>query len=353
MTKATRSARSHEAGSGHLLLAGLIVLVIVGALGVVGYNAFKRSQMASTKGVSSEEALIKAKVELDRADVEVLTDSEKAAREDAGTEPVQSTGSSSSSGSVNAGNTNARSGQGSNAGSQPSVDKKMAFQAGKPETFTYSIEGLCQLDGYLYIRDEAKKNDTSVLEISFDDISPFTYKLEYHLDREDGFATESQNYLGSPQFSNKSIKPGVNYFRTGIAGKNLRFSALRNGTNKWSTILNNKPITDITQCANIAFTAGTLSVCQYQDVIYVKRNQKPYDIGSSSTAKLGFRFDRTMTTVNNLYERGPGVFYFSSKIRGKQLDIIRTDNDIYAQNFAPQDIEYSKSVNEISACNFL
>jgi len=354
MMKINTTVRRYEAGSGHLVLMGVIVLAIIAILGVVGFNAFKRSQLASTQSVSGEEALVLAKRALDRSKVEAITDAEKAAREDANAETKQSIASNSTSGNASSVNSGGSGEQGNNGSDRPTnPDKSPGFQTDKPETFTYSGEGLCQLNGYLYIRDESKNSDTSVLEVSFDGISPFTYKLEYHLNGADGFATESQNYLGTPQFSNKNIKPGVNYFKTGIAGKNIRVSALRTGANKWTTIHNDKPITEIPQCANIAFTEGNLSMCQHQDVIYVKRSQKPYDSGNGSTAKLGFRFDRTMTAVANLYERGPGVHYFSGKIRGRQFELIRTSNDIYAQKFGAQDIEYSGDVNGIPACRFL
>ena len=57
MTNSPRSFRAREAGAGHFVLVGVILLAIIGTLGVVGYNAFKRSQLASVANPSKEEIL--------------------------------------------------------------------------------------------------------------------------------------------------------------------------------------------------------------------------------------------------------------------------------------------------------
>lgn len=75
---------SQEAGAAHLLLTGFIVVVIIGALGVVGYNSFQRSQLSSTHvDTSPEKTLQRAKGKLDAGDVYALTNSEKTALEEA------------------------------------------------------------------------------------------------------------------------------------------------------------------------------------------------------------------------------------------------------------------------------
>jgi len=82
MTNAGSVTHSKEAGSAHLLLIGVITLAIIAALGVVGFNAFQRSQVASTK-TTQEEVLHRAKGKLDSGDVYGLTTSEKTALENA------------------------------------------------------------------------------------------------------------------------------------------------------------------------------------------------------------------------------------------------------------------------------
>ena len=79
MTNSPRSFRAREAGAGHLVLVGVILLAIIGTLGVVGYNAFKRSQLASVANPSKEEILERAKAKMDSGDVYGLTKSEKSA----------------------------------------------------------------------------------------------------------------------------------------------------------------------------------------------------------------------------------------------------------------------------------
>ena len=238
------------------------------------------------------------------------------------------------------------------AGGKSTVGKKVAYNRSKPQTFHYDKYGLCQADGYLYIKDTAKKNDTSILTVTFDRITPFTYQLEYHLDKKKAFAKESQNYLGAPRFVQTSMKAGTHYFKTGIAGKKMTFTSLRTGAKHWSVIFKDKDMTSVPQCANIKFAAGSLSVCKYQNVVYVKRVQQPGDTARDSTAKLGFRFDGKMWSVNNLFELSPGTQYFSSPVHGKQLELIRTVNDIYARKFGAQDLIYAKAIDKIAGCKF-
>lgn len=75
MKKNSRS--DSQAGAAHLLLVGLIVLVLAGALGYAAYNAYQRSQVASTLSSSEKQNLDIAKAKLEAGDVYTLTDTEK------------------------------------------------------------------------------------------------------------------------------------------------------------------------------------------------------------------------------------------------------------------------------------